>query len=139
LVLGIAFQGEGQHEEGKEKIAMTSPVTAEMGDEEYKVMLRFVCCADTASRQQTPFQHKTCLSRVAVGRRPAMVQDVVKLCAVNRIAFTCERLWILSLVGLQVAFVMPSKYTAQNIPKPKNAKVEIKPVEAHTLAALSFR
>ena len=40
---------------------------------------------------------------------------------------------------LQVAFVMPSKYTAQNIPKPKNAKVEIKPVEAHTLAALSFR
>jgi SOUL heme-binding protein len=40
---------------------------------------------------------------------------------------------------VQVAFVMPSKYTAQNIPKPKNAKVEIKPIEAHTLAALSFR
>jgi hypothetical protein len=75
-IAGYIFdsKGEGQHEEGKEKIAMTSPVTAEMGDEEYKV-----------------------------------------------------------------AFVMPSKYTAQNIPKPKNAKVEIKPVEAHTLAALSFR
>ena len=39
----------------------------------------------------------------------------------------------------QVAFVMPSKYTADSIPKPKSAKVEIKPVGAHTLAALSFR
>jgi hypothetical protein len=42
----VAFQGEGQHEEGKEKIAMTSPVTAEMGDDEYKVPPR-VCARCT--------------------------------------------------------------------------------------------
>jgi hypothetical protein len=75
-IAGYIFdsKGEGQKEEGKEKIAMTSPVTAEMGDDGYKV-----------------------------------------------------------------AFVMPSKYTEANIPKPANAKVEIKSVGAHTLAALSFR
>ena len=34
---------------------------------------------------------------------------------------------------------MPSKYSKESIPTPKNGKVEIKSVEAHTLAALSFR
>lgn len=70
-------KGEGQQPDGpaKEKIAMTSPVTAEM----------------------TPGG------------------------------------------GYKVAFVMPSKYTAESIPRPANSRVEIKEVGAHTLAALSFR
>lgn len=34
------LQGDGQQEEGKEKIAMTSPVTAEMGDDGYKVGIK---------------------------------------------------------------------------------------------------
>lgn len=113
---------------------MTSPVTAEMGDGGYKVTL---CLPPPkASLVQTA-------ARVLPGERSISrcSQPTAYLWS-NADAESCVR-WtpccnaVLSL--LQVAFVMPSKYTAQNIPKPKNAKVEIKPVEAHTLAALSFR
>jgi len=38
LLFGVLQkEGQGQREEKSEKIAMTSPVTAEMGDDRYKV------------------------------------------------------------------------------------------------------
>lgn len=40
----------------------------------------------------------------------------------------------------KVAFVMPSKYkSSSELPKPKNAAVQLKNVPAHTLAAISWR
>lgn len=41
--------------------------------------------------------------------------------------------------GYKVAFVMPSQYTMDTLPKPADSKVEIKSVDKQTLAALSFR
>lgn len=61
----IAFQGEGQHEEGKEKIAMTSPVTAEMGDDEYKVQPRG-CTPCSAGMCKRDLQEWYCTSARAV-------------------------------------------------------------------------
>jgi hypothetical protein len=56
--IGTDYQGEGQHEEGKEKIAMTSPVTAEMGADEYKVPPRLMHPAALRTAQTTlPNQH----------------------------------------------------------------------------------
>lgn len=40
----------------------------------------------------------------------------------------------------KVAFVMPSKYkSSKELPKPKNAAVQLKDIPAHTLAAISWR
>ncbi|KAK9819661.1 hypothetical protein WJX72_000877 [[Myrmecia] bisecta] len=39
----------------------------------------------------------------------------------------------------RVSFIMPSKYTKETLPKPKNSNISIKEVPAHTLAALSWR
>ena len=126
------YQGEGQHEEGKEKIAMTSPVTAEMGDDEYKVPARCMHPAAPIAAALPP---------LACAMAPAMLACclVVPLWSPDRARHADSARDMTTFCCPQVAFVMPSKYTAQNIPKPKNAKVEIKPVEAHTLAALSFR
>lgn len=41
--------------------------------------------------------------------------------------------------GYKVAFVMPSHYTKETLPKPADSSVEIKSVDKQTLAALSFR
>ena len=39
----------------------------------------------------------------------------------------------------KVAFIMPSKYTKETLPKPLNDDVKILEVPAHTMAALTFR
>lgn len=39
----------------------------------------------------------------------------------------------------KVAFIMPSKYTMETLPKPLNDKVKIIEVPSHTMAAMTFR
>ena len=39
----------------------------------------------------------------------------------------------------QVSFVMPSKYTKQTIPSPKDGNVTVREIPAHVAAALPFR
>lgn len=40
---------------------------------------------------------------------------------------------------VRMSFVMPSKYTAATLPRPRDASVAIKEVPARTVAALAFR
>lgn len=43
------------------------------------------------------------------------------------------------LYRYEVAFVMPSKYTRESLPKPKDEDVKIEEVPGHTYGALSWR
>ncbi|CAM9536437.1 unnamed protein product [Hapterophycus canaliculatus] len=44
-----------------------------------------------------------------------------------------------NLRNMKVSFVMPKKYSARTLPKPKNGEVKIRSVEAHRMVAIRFR
>lgn len=60
-------------------------------------------------------------------------------------AYLWRRIWLLGgtyseFCRYKVAFVMPSKYSSvSELPKPNNAAVQLKQIEGHTLAAISWR
>jgi len=43
-----------------------------------------------------------------------------------------------SYLAYRVSFVMPSKYTMDTLPVPKNTDLELKEVPGHSVAALTF-
>lgn len=102
--------GEGQ----SEKVAMTSPVTVSMAS-------------------LTPEEKK--MQTKGAGEKVAMTSPVVM-----ELKGGAEAAGEASADKKHViAFVMPSKYTKDTLPKPKSDKVAIKEIPAHTLASISWR
>jgi len=113
---------------GSEKIAMTSPVRMEMSDKDSKDGEKIA--------MTSPVRMEMADKDAKDGEKIAMTSPV----RMDMVGDSSSNGGDGDGDGgvMRMSFVMPSKYTKDNLPKPKNERVQIKEVPGHTAAALKF-